>query len=121
MIVSKYPPHICAAMQARAANLLWNVEVLVMAGTSQVLAQKKANALQDLQAGAIDLETYWEDTGRNPKVMRQRMDRQAAHQQRLQAQAAMAAVPAGGVAAPMGAQPTPAQGPPDAAQLRPQQ
>lgn len=64
-IISEYPYHILEAICERAKNSDWDVEVEDASGNSQTKARKKAEAAQDLQMGAISLQTYCEIAGIN--------------------------------------------------------
>lgn len=88
-IVSRYPDHILERIIDRARDIEWNVQVRVQSGTG-VQVQKRQLAQMDYQIGAISLETYQEDAGRDPDLENRRISLQ------LQKQAAAGMVqPAG--------------------------
>lgn len=100
-IVSKYPPHVLASIYQRAQSIEWDVKVTISSGSGALIAQKKQEAIQQFQIGAITLETLHDALGID-------------HQQETQrARTALAAMPQ--PAQPAGQpQQSKSQGPPNA-------
>lgn len=62
-IVSRYPINVLMAILKRAKSIEWDINVVVTSGSGQIIAQKKQQAREDLQLGAITMETYREKAG----------------------------------------------------------
>ncbi len=99
-IVSKYPPHVMAAIHDRARQIEWNIRVVVQAGTGGVQMQKRQLAQMDLSVGAISMQSYREKASIDDRVEKQRMRQEQQEQARLMALSAPAeATPEEGKAA----------------------
>lgn len=107
-IVSKYKPHVLAAIHERAQSAEWDVSVTVSSGNGAVLAQKKEQAFRDRQIGAISLESYQEAAGIDPRTEKQRL---AKEQQEMMRGAAGATAPPGAAPQQPGQPPVPGGGP----------
>ena len=61
-----------AVVYDRARSVQWDVQVKLHAGNSRQVAKRQL-AMMDRQAGAISLQTYQEEAGRNSRMEDQRM------------------------------------------------
>jgi hypothetical protein len=75
---SKYPVHVVAAILKRAQEMDWDIKVEVGSGAGQMKSQKEARAMQMLELGAIDMETFRDMMGLDHKLIEQRMAAQRA-------------------------------------------
>lgn len=93
-IVSKYPPHVLAAIHERAREIEWNVIPGIEAGTGPLKMQKRQTAQMDRQIGALSLDGYSEAVGIDRRKEKPRLEKEM--EEAAQAAAAMAPQQPGG-------------------------
>lgn len=84
-ILSKFPPNVLMAVISRGKSVEWDITAIITTGSGQVIAQKKQAAMQDLQVGAITMQTYREKAGIDNNLEQRRQKQALEFQSKLAA------------------------------------